>query len=522
MDDNPAECDRADDFTAVPQSWARLVRSHPGSTAIHYRGDAITRAELDDDAARIAAAWYRNGVRSGDVIALYLQNQPEFVVAALAAWRLGAGVLPINPMYRERELRLLLDDSRATTLVMLSALWPVARQVLPDTRVRHVILVSDVDSGEIAEDVLQWQVLLDEASLTHPAASLRPSDTALLVYTSGTTGPPKAAQITHANVAFAADAWRHMLGLTDSDVVLAIAPLFHITGLATVLAQLLTLGSPLVLDFRFDADRMLALAETHRATATVGAASAFIALMASGEFDRRDISSLTKIISGGAPIPPAVLAQWRERTGVQIRPAYGLTEVTGVGLCTPAGESVRVGAHGTVSVGVAPPGTGCRLVDGEFGDVPEGSEGEIALRGPQVMAGYLNRPDETDAVLRDGWLRTGDIGVRDEDGWIYIVDRAKDQINASGFKVWPREVEDVLYEHPAVREAAVVGVADDYRGETVKAFVSLHAGATVSESELIEFSKDRLAAYKYPRIVEVVEELPKTVSGKILRRELRR
>ena len=532
MDSTAGESIGSHDVT-LTESWDRLLRSHPDRDAINYRGLAITRAALDDHATRMAAAYYGIGVRSGDVIALYLQNQPEFVVAALAAWRVGAAVLPINPMNRERELRLLLADSGATTLIMLSTLWPVARSVLHESRVNHVILVPESDSDIIADEATQvagdiylhrWHEILDDASTPDPAAAPghgRQHDTALLVYTSGTTGPPKAAQITHANLTFSANAWRQMLGVTEDDVVLAIAPLFHITGLATALAQLLVVGSSLVVDFRFDADRMLELAESHRATVTVGATSAFIALMASDEFDRRDISSLTKIISGGAPIPAPVLSQWRERTGVQIRPAYGLTEVTGVGLCTPASEPVRVTADGTVSVGVAPPGTACRLVDSEFCDVRDGCEGEIVLRGPQVMAGYLNRPDETAGTLRDGWLRTGDIGVRDEDSWMYIVDRAKDQINASGFKVWPREVEDVLYEHPAVREAAVVGVADAYRGETVKAFVSLHAGMAVTESELIGFAKDRLAAYKYPRVVEVVEELPKTISGKILRRELR-
>jgi long-chain acyl-CoA synthetase len=327
---------------------------------------------------------------------------------------------------------------------------------------------------------------------------------------------------THANVVFNSQAYREWMSLTPDDVVLAVAPLFHITGLIAGITVALLVPMPIVLGFRFDGPTVLDLIEKHRPTFTVGAITVFIALMNDPSVGDRDLSSLRKVYSGGAPIAPSIADRFEEQFGVYIHNIYGLTETTSPSHAVPMGARSPVDpTSGALSVGVPIMDTYVRVVDDNGDDVKPGEIGEFVTSGPQIVAGYWNKPEETEHALPGGELHTGDVGFMDAEGWFYVVDRKKDQINASGYKVWPREVEDVLYEHPAVREAAVIGVADEYRGETVKAFVSLRPGAETSPDELIAFCKERMAAYKYPRQVELVDEIPKTVTGKILRRELR-
>jgi long-chain acyl-CoA synthetase len=310
--------------------------------------------------------------------------------------------------------------------------------------------------------------------------------------------------------------------LDDDDVVLAVAPLFHITGLVAHLAVAMLLPIPMVLAYRFDPATILAAVERHRATFTVGSITVFIALMNDPAAAKADISSLTKVYSGGAAIAPPTVEAYEEQFGAYIHNIYGLTETTSPSHAVPFHRRAPVDpASGALSVGVPTFNTVVRVVDDNGDDVAPGEIGEFVTRGPQVVPGYWQKPEESEHALPGGELHTGDVGFMDADGWFYVVDRRKDLINASGYKVWPREVEDALYGHPAVREAAVVGVPDPYRGETVKAFVSLRPGQTATEEELIAFCRERMAAYKYPRMVELVDELPKTVTGKILRRELR-
>jgi long-chain acyl-CoA synthetase len=349
-----------------------------------------------------------------------------------------------------------------------------------------------------------------------------PSEIALLTYTSGTTGPPKGATNTHGNVAFTAQTVRDWMRLGPDDVCFGVAPLFHITGLIAHIAVSLLVPMPLVLGFRFDPGTVLDLIERWKATFTVGATPVFIALMNHPGADERDLTSFTTLFSGGAPVPPAVVEAFEKQFGAYIHSAYGLTETTSPSHLGPLTRRAPVDpGSGALSIGVPVFGTVARIV-GESGEELEpGEVGEIVISGPQVVPGYWNKPEETANALPGGELHTGDVGFRDAQGWFYIVDRKKDQINAGGYKIWPREVEDVLYEHDAVREAAVIGVPDDYRGETVKAFVSVKPGREVSAEELIAHCRERMAAYKYPRLVELIDELPKTVSGKILRRELR-
>jgi long-chain acyl-CoA synthetase len=325
---------------------------------------------------------------------------------------------------------------------------------------------------------------------------------------------------THANLVHGARAYRDFAQLTPDDVVLGMAPLFHVTGLVAHVAAAVLVPMPLVLGGRFEAGATCALIERHRTTFTVAAITAFTAVLnAPGE---HDLSSMTKAYSGGAAVSAGSAQAWEERSGSPLRVAYGLTETTSPAHLVPLALRPPVDpGSGALSIGIPVTDTDVRIVDPNGASVPVGETGEIAIRGPQVVPGYWQRPEATEHALGGGELRTGDVGLMDAEGWFYIVDRLKDQINASGFKVWPREVEDVLYGHPAVREVAVVGVPDEYRGETVKAFVSLKAGARIEADELIAYARERLAAYKYPRLVELIDELPKTASGKILRRELR-
>lgn len=510
---------------------------NPDGDAIRYFDGRITLGELDRLTDAFAAGLAALGVRPGDRVALYLQNVPQFVIAQIGTWKAGGIAVSVNPMNRERELALILRDSGARVLVCLQSLYrDVAATVVPDTGVRTVITTSELeyqtrDDERVFGGVrrIRCEGTADMADLLRrfagqapPAVALGPDDVAFLTYTSGTTGPPKGAMATHRNVVFNARTYRDWIGIGPDDVVLGVAPLFHITGLVGHIAICLLAGCPLVLMYRLDPALAIETIEAERATFTVGSITVFIALMNAPNATRAALASLTKIYSGGAPIPPSTVTAFESTFGHYIHNIYGLTETTSPSHAVPLGDRAPVDpVSGALSVGVPTYNTVVRIVDDDGRDLPAGRIGELVTSGPQVVPGYWNKPEETATALAGGALRTGDVGYMDEQGWFYLVDRKKDQINAGGYKVWPREVEDVLYEHASVREAAVVGVPDEYRGETVKAFVSLRPGTTATPEELIAFAKERMAAYKYPRQVEILDELPKTVTGKLLRRELR-
>jgi long-chain acyl-CoA synthetase len=511
------------------------ARAHPRHPLLHYFSATRTVAEVDADSDALAAGLAGLGVGPGDRVAIYLQNVPQWAVTLLAVWKAGAIAVPVNPMLRERELQVVLTDSGATVLVALESLLPVAMAVQPQTSVHTVVTTSelayldgDVPALLTGSSRAPGEVdLLDliDAHRGRPLPDVSepgPDDVALLTYTSGTTGPPKGAMNTHGNVAFNSQTFRDWLRITPDDSCLAVAPLFHITGLIAHIGIGLLAPVPLVLGYRFDPGTVLDLVERWRPTFTVGAIPVFIALMNHPTADDRDLSSLTKVYSGGAPVAPAVVEAFEKQFGSYIHNAYGLTETTSPSHVGPLGRRAPVDpGSGALSVGVPVFDTMVRIVGEDGRDLPAGEVGEIVTSGPQVVPGYWNKPEESAHAIPGGALHTGDVGFMDDEGWFYIVDRKKDQINAGGYKIWPREVEDVLYEHAAVREAAVVGVADPYRGETVKAYVSLKPGREATADELIAHCRERMAAYKYPRQVEVLDELPKTVTGKILRRELR-
>jgi long-chain acyl-CoA synthetase len=509
----------------------------PDAPAIFYFDQAISFKELDELSDALAVGLRDQGFEPEDRLAVYLQNVPQFSITMLATWKAGGITVSVNPMLKGREATTILADSGAKALVTLESLWDeVARDIVGDTDVTLCITTSELDFlGEEVPSLLadvtrrRDEETLDLIELVerHRGSSLEPpelkgDDVAFLTYTSGTTGPPKGAMNTHSNVVFNSQTYREWGDLTDQDAVLAVAPLFHITGLIAHIGVSLLTGMPMVLFYRFEPETALELIERHRATFTVGAIPVFIALMNASGAKNRDASSLSKIFSGGAPVAPATVEAYEKAFGAYIHNIYGLTETTSPSHFTPRGTRAPVDeTSGALAVGVPVFNTMVRICDDDGNDLQPGEVGEIVTEGPQVVPGYWNQPEETENAIPGGRLHTGDVGVMDEGGWFYVVDRKKDQINAAGYKVWPREVEDVIYGHEAVLEAAVVGVPDEYRGETVKAFVSLKEGASLTADELIAFCKERMAAYKYPRQVEFVDELPKTVSGKMLRRELR-
>ncbi|RBY95275.1 long-chain fatty acid--CoA ligase [Blastococcus sp. TF02-8] len=534
--DQPADYDV--EFGNALEMFRAGVARDPGADALRYFDGVISRRELDELSDGLATGLLASGFAPGDRLAVYLQNVPQFVIAMVAAWKAGGVMVSINPMSRTRELSYLLEDSGAKVLVSLEALYDqVARDVVPGTGVELVLTTSELEFQTRDDERLfagvsrqrhEGTTDLAEFIAQHrgtppPPVELAPDDVAFLTYTSGTTGVPKGAMNTHRNVVFTAQVYRDWVHAgADGGAIFGIAPLFHITGLIGHIAVSMLAPAPLVLAYRFEPQVVLDAFAEHQPTFTIGAITAFTALLNAPGFTRDHFASFRSIYSGGAAISPTAEQSFRAATGTQVHNAYGLTETTSPMTVTPFGSPSPVDpTSGALSVGVPAPSTIVRIQGDDGQDLPLGEIGEIVAEGPQVVAGYWGKPEETAANLPGGALKSGDVGFMNPEGWVFIVDRKKDMINASGYKVWPREVEDVLAEHPAVRESAVVGVPDEKRGETVKAFVSLKPGASTTPEELIAHCRERMAAYKYPRIVELIDELPKTVTGKILRRELR-
>ncbi len=525
-------------FTDGLSMFRDAVARVPDAPCIAYFDGRLTLRDVDEASDALSCSLLARGFGRGDRLAVYLQNVPQFVIAMVATWKAGGIMVSINPMSRQRELTHLLADSGASVLICLDDLYEsVAREVVPGTGVRTVITTSALEyqtrndprlfagtRRQRHEGTSDFQQLLREhAGQRPPEVDLGPADTALLTYTSGTTGVPKGAQNTHANVAFNAQTLREWCRLTPQDVVLGVAPLFHVTGLIAHVAVCLLTPMKLVLSYRFEPEVLIDTLRENRPTFTVAALPVYITVASTPGVTAEDLSSMRAAYSGGAPVTPTWAKRFEAQLGVRVHSMYGLTETTSPSHAVPLGAIAPVDpASGALSVGVPVPSTISRIVDDQGQDLPAGEVGEIVIEGPQLISGYWGKPEETAHAMPGGRLHTGDVGFMDADGWFYVVDRKKDMINASGFKVWPREVEDVLCEHDAVREAAVVGIPDEYRGETVKAFVTLRPGATATEAELIAHCKARMSAYKYPRSVELIDELPKTVTGKLLRRELPR
>ncbi len=529
--------------TSILGEFAAACRRSPQSPCIYYFDRAFSYQDIQRLATALACALEKLGVEKGDRILLDLQNLPQVIIASLAVWMRGAIVVPLNPMYNARELAYYIADADTRVVICQEDVYETrVRGALAGRTDTTVITTSPLDllgPGDAPPAQLknarklsfpETEDLLDlmRENLGLPTSPLAPApeDLAYLCYTSGTTGPPKGAMISHGNAVYNSQVYERACRLDRQDTVLGVAPLFHITGIVAHVTVAFHLGIPLVLFNRFDPGDMLRLIEKYRATFTVAAITVFIALLNYPDLGKFDLSSFQKAYSGGAPVSPATVKKFKEALGLAIHNVYGLTESTSPATITPLGLEGPVDPEtGALSVGLIVPGHEAWIVDIEDGsrEMDLGEQGELVLRGPGITCGYWQKPDETAHAIHDGRFFTGDVAKIDSRGWCYIVDRKKDLINASGFKVWPREVEDVLYQHPAVNETAVVGLPDPYRGETVKAFVSLreeYRGKTTPE-ELISFCKGQMAAYKYPRVIEIIEEIPKTVTGKVLRRTLR-
>ena len=517
------------------------ISSNHGSPAVHYFDTTFTYGELNSLADSMAAGLSDLGIKKGDRVITQLQSIPQALITLYGCWKLGAILVPLNPMYKERELEFYYKDSGARVFIAMEACYPEVRKLRDKTSLECVITTSELDflppeypaagvfqnskKEKFSDSIDMMDFLNRYKDAGYSRAEVTPEDIAYLIYTSGTTGPPKGAMSTHGNVVAAAYIVRTVAKLSKADRILALAPFIHVTGTSWHLAAASLVGIPVIIVFRFEPGEVLRLIEKWKPTQTVAPQTAFISLLGHPDLKRRDISSLKKIWSGGSPVAEGFVQRFEQATGVYILSAYGLTESTSpntVGLLelrSPVDQDSKA-----LSVGLPVPNCAVKVVDAETGvDLPPGKEGEIAVKGPMIVPGYWEKPEETANAIRDGWLYTGDIGKMDENGWFYVIDRKKDLIIASGYNIWPREVEDTLYLHPAVKEACVVGIPDPYRGETVKAFVVLNEEykGKVTPEELVEFCRGKMAAYKYPRIVEIIPEIPKTASGKLLRRLLR-
>jgi long-chain acyl-CoA synthetase len=513
---------------------------HGQVLATLFYGGKLTWAEVRRQAEALAAALQALGVKRGDRVAIMLPNMPQTVIAYFGALKAGAVVAFFNPLYMEREIEHQLRDCGAEVMVVLDLLYDRVQKVRANTRLQKLIvtglrdfmgtplrllvplvkreLVGKVPPGP---DIYPFRELLRryEGQRPQPFAVDPVHDAALLQYTGGTTGLSKGAMLTHRNlIANVHQVREWMPGLQDgAERILAVMPYFHVYGLTVVLNLSALLAATMIVVPKFELKPVLKLIHKEKPTLFPGAPPIYVAINNSPDVGKYDLSSVKACISGAAPLPVDVQTAFEKLTGGKLVEGYGLTEASPVTHCTPVYGKRVVG-----SIGLPFPDTEVKIVDLETGaaELPVGAVGELCVRGPQVMAGYWNRPDESAKCLRDGWLHTGDIARVDADGYAYIVDRMKDMIIASGFNVYPREVEDVLYEHPAVLEAAVAGVPDEYRGQTVKAYVVLKPGAGATAAEMIHFCRDRMAKYKAPTAVEFRESLPKTMIGKVLRREL--
>jgi long-chain acyl-CoA synthetase len=520
---------------------------YPKRKALVFLGRAMTYSALLGAVDRFAAGLHELGVRKGDRVALILPNCPQSVIAFFGVLRIGGVVVQHNPLYTPSEFAHQLSDSGATVAVVYDGAYARLAEALPRTSVEHVIVTSLADYlpsgkrlalrlpfGSVREkrdqlvtdlppdaDVIEFASMLRPTRQPVPPVPIVPSDDlALLQYTGGTTGVPKGAMLTHRNLvanAYQAAAWDPEMR-PGQETVLAALPIFHVYGLTMCLTVNMVIAGTLVLLPTFDLGLLFNAIDKYRPTIFPGVPPMYELIVRSRRTSKHDLSSIRTCVSGAMRLPPETVKRFEQVAGAKLVEGYGLTESSPVALANPLNENARAG-----TIGVPVPGTEVRIVGVDDPDleVGYGEAGELCIRGPQVFAGYWNQPDETRTMLADGWLHTGDVAVMDEDGFVTLVDRKRDVILASGFSIFPSEVEDVLREHPGVEECAVVGVPHFYRGETVKAYVVPVEGAEVSDNALHSFCAARLVAYKVPTQFEFRTELPKNMIGKVLRRVLR-
>lgn len=481
--------------------------------ALIHQDRPISYAALDERADKVTASLAALGIRKGDRVALMVQNIPAFVEVYYGILRSGAVAVPMNVGYTSDEVAHILSDAEARAIVIAEPFCGVI-DGLRDTlaMLDHVIVVGSARMGSQSYD--QFLAL----NGTPVDAECAEDDLACLVYTSGTTGRPKGAMLSHGNLLANLHQMSQvpLLAAEGSDIVLLVLPLFHIYALNVCLGLTIREAATAVLLERFDAAGSLEQIERHGVTVLYGAPPMYTAWLNTPGVEDRDLGTVRLAVSGAAALPASVMEAFRDRLGVTIWEGYGLTETSPVLTSNAMGDEAKPG-----SIGRALPGIDLRLVDGSGDDVAEGDPGEIVVRGPNIFRGYWRRDQDTKEAFRSGWFHTGDVAYRDADGYLFIVDRKKDLIIVSGFNVYPREVEEVLYRHPKIAEAAVVGVAHPYSGEAVKAVIVLNDGESSTEEEIDGFCRRHLARFKCPSVIEFVSELPHTVTGKVLRRALR-
>lgn len=528
--------------TSLQQLLKNTEEKYPNKTAIHFNGKELSYQELYESALKFAGYLQKIGIQKGDRVAIMLPNTPQSVISFFGVMMAGGIVVQTNPMYTERELAFQMKDSGAKAIVALDILFPRIKKIQGETELEHVIITAIKDYLPFPKNLVYpfiqkkqygfsvkvehkgndhlFTEIMKQPALQEPIMKINfEEDLAILQYTGGTTGFPKGVMLTHKNLIAntkMCQAWLYKCR-EGEEIVLGALPFFHVYGMTTVMILSVLQASKMVLIPKPDPEVLLKTIQSQRPTMFPGAPTMYIGMLNHPELSKYDLSSIDSCISGSAPLPVEVQEQFEKLTGGKLVEGYGLTESSPVTHANLLWDGERVKG----SIGLPWPDTLAEIRSVETGEpLPVGEIGELVVKGPQVMKGYWNRPEETQEVLKDGWLHTGDMGYMDEEGYFYIVDRKKDMIIASGYNIYPREIEEVLYEHPAVKEVVVAGVPDPYRGETVKAYIVLKEGATVTEDELNKFARKNLAAYKVPRKYEFRDELPKTTVGKILRRQL--
>lgn len=523
------------DFPNVPAYHFLFehVKKHPDWTALIFFEKKMSYGDLGAAIDAFAQALIRRlGIQKGDRVGIMLPNCPQNVIATYGAMRAGAVPVQFNPLYVSREIKYQLEDSGSKVLLTLDLFWEKVK-VAGVPGVQYVqTSVADYLPFPLnflyplkakppkvpVDQAVHFRDLMREKAVGYMPVAVDPQeDLAVLLYTGGTTGVSKGVMLTHANITAnltQISSWL-MLPEAPNYKVLCILPMFHSFGFTAVVGSTLAAGRAAILVPRFDAVETLKLLKKHQPKIFPGIPTLYTALLNHPHFAKYPFKT-DLCITGAAPMPVELMKQFEQASGASILEGYGLTETSPVTHSNPVKGNRKPG-----SVGLPYPGTDVRIINLETGeDVPIGEEGEVLIKGPQVMKGYWNKPDETAATIKDGWLFTGDIGRMDEDGYLFLIDRKKDMIISSGFNVYPREIDEVVYQHPAVQEACAIGVPDEYRGESAKVFVVLKSGTSATEKEIIDFCRERLAAYKRPREVEFLPELPKSVVGKVLRREL--
>jgi long-chain acyl-CoA synthetase len=536
----PATLEYSED--PVQNYLLKTAERFPDKIAIHFMGKELTYKQLYDDALSFAGYLQEIGISKNDRVAIMLPNTPQAVISYFGILIAGGIVVQTNPLYTERELEYQMQDSGAKAIITLDILYPRVSKVMPQTNLQHIIVTAIKDylpfPKNLAYPFIQKKQYGIVVKVKHEGSTHLFSETikvkrnnittydfnsdediALLQYTGGTTGSPKGVMLTHKNLisnTTMSEAWLYKAKVGEGSM-LGIVPFFHVYGMTVCMILSIKMACKMILLPKFDALTTLKTIHKQRPTLFPGAPTIYIGLLNHPDLKKYDLSSIEACISGSAPLPLEVQEKFEEVTGGKLVEGYGLSEASPVTHSNFLWDVDRVKG----SIGVPYPDTDVRILSVETGEpLPIKEIGEIVIKGPQIMKGYWNRPVETDEVLKDGWLYTGDLGYMDEKGYFYVVDRKKDMIIAGGYNIYPREIEEVLYEHPDVLEAVAAGVPDAYRGETVKAYIVLKEGSTVTEEEINQFARKYLAAYKAPRLYEFRKELPKTAVGKILRRML--